>query len=403
MELTIAANRSRDANTAVATPYKAKYEPKKPTEASKIEKKDARAITSRSTKFSFKTKITEGGLNLGDSKRLTLKGMQAKEYPFFESDIPEIFEELLKAKLIELPEIKRPKEANQSTDRDYYKYHRPTERLEAPKTTQPSLPGKEEEVVEQLKRLMLPLTQPENVASTILKDFVTPVQGPKIQHGTMYPKDYDLLVKAELNSRTWTYLETTIAHSRQKSGWSTRIHKHQDTLRGAKALSRKRKFSKVGSSTVVYPTELKRRDKKAKQLKAWGHKQSTPSYKKTPIKRWRVVQTPQAVKGETDFSLHITIDEGELSPEDAIDAPLGLEEQVKTTVDELKEVNLGTTEDPRPTYIIVLLTPAEEAEYIALLTEFRDMFAWTYTKILGLDPKVAVNHLAVKKGARPVK
>ncbi|GAA0140548.1 hypothetical protein LIER_01869 [Lithospermum erythrorhizon] len=69
----------------------------------------------------------------------------------------------------------------------------------------------------------------------------------------------------------------------------------------------------------------------------------TPPEKKRPYQqKWRVVQTPQAAKKEADSSLHITIDEGELSPEDGIDAPPGLEEQVKAIVDELKEVNLGT-------------------------------------------------------------
>ncbi|GAA0159907.1 hypothetical protein LIER_16584 [Lithospermum erythrorhizon] len=106
---------------------------------------------------------------------------------------------------------------------------------------------------------------------------------------------------------------------------------------------------------------------------------------------------------EADSSLHITIDEGELSLEDTIDAPPRLEEKVNVTVDELKEVNLDTTKHPRPTYVSALLTPAEEAEYIALLTELRDVFSWTYTEIPGLDPKVALHYLGVKKGVRPVK
>ncbi|GAA0167453.1 hypothetical protein LIER_22384 [Lithospermum erythrorhizon] len=76
----------------------------------KSKRRNAHAITSKSTKFSFKTKRTGGGLNLRDKKRLTLKEMQAKEYPFFESDIPGMFEELLKAKLIELPKPKSQEE-----------------------------------------------------------------------------------------------------------------------------------------------------------------------------------------------------------------------------------------------------------------------------------------------------
>ncbi|GAA0139575.1 hypothetical protein LIER_01092 [Lithospermum erythrorhizon] len=72
----------------------------------------------------------------------------------------------------------------------------PRDGEEAPKETQPSHPNKEEEVIETIKGLTLLLTQVEKVASTTLKGFVTPVQGPKIEHGTMNPKAYNLLVKA---------------------------------------------------------------------------------------------------------------------------------------------------------------------------------------------------------------
>ncbi|GAA0163578.1 hypothetical protein LIER_19408 [Lithospermum erythrorhizon] len=37
-----------------------------------------------------------------------------------------------------------------------------------------------------------------------------------------------------------------------------------------------------------------------------------------------------------------------------------MEEEVKITVDELKEVNLGINDEPRPTYISAPLTPEEE-------------------------------------------
>ncbi|GAA0184903.1 hypothetical protein LIER_32191 [Lithospermum erythrorhizon] len=71
----------------------------------------------------------------------------------------------------------------------------PWEDLEAPKTAQLSHPSKKEEVVEALKGLTFPLTQAEKVACTTLKGFMTPVQGPNIEHRTMKPKAYDLLVK----------------------------------------------------------------------------------------------------------------------------------------------------------------------------------------------------------------
>ncbi|XP_070049336.1 uncharacterized protein [Nicotiana tomentosiformis] len=88
---------------------------------------------------------------------------------------------------------------------------------------------------------------------------------------------------------------------------------------------------------------------------------------------------------------------------DTEDAPPELEEGVKTTVYALKEVNLGTDKEPRPTYLSALLEVDAESTYIELLKEFRDVFAWSYKEMPGLDPKVAVYHLAVKNGARPVK
>ncbi|KAL0458753.1 UNVERIFIED_CONTAM: hypothetical protein Slati_0502500 [Sesamum latifolium] len=101
---------------------------------------------------------------------------------------------------------------------------------------------------------------------------------------------------------------------------------------------------------------------------------------------------------------HITlIEDSEVDEEDAEYAPVLLEEGVKATIDELKEVNLGNIEDPRPIYTSASLTQEQEETYIALLYEFRDVFAWSYKEMPGLDPKVALHHLSVKKGARLVK
>ncbi|KAL0420449.1 UNVERIFIED_CONTAM: hypothetical protein Slati_3067800 [Sesamum latifolium] len=57
-------------------------------------------------------------------RKLTLKKMQARQYPFLDSDVPRIFDDLLEANLIDLPEIKRPEEAERKDDPKYYKYHR---------------------------------------------------------------------------------------------------------------------------------------------------------------------------------------------------------------------------------------------------------------------------------------
>ncbi|KAL0325368.1 UNVERIFIED_CONTAM: hypothetical protein Sradi_5106100 [Sesamum radiatum] len=57
-------------------------------------------------------------------RKLTLKEMQGREYSFLDSDVPEIFDDMLEANLIDLPEMKRPEEAEQKDDPKYCKYHR---------------------------------------------------------------------------------------------------------------------------------------------------------------------------------------------------------------------------------------------------------------------------------------
>ncbi|KAL0458912.1 UNVERIFIED_CONTAM: hypothetical protein Slati_0518400 [Sesamum latifolium] len=57
-------------------------------------------------------------------RKLTLKEMQARQYPFLDSDVPGIFDDLLEANLIDLPEMKQPEEAERKDDPKYCKYHR---------------------------------------------------------------------------------------------------------------------------------------------------------------------------------------------------------------------------------------------------------------------------------------
>uniref|UniRef100_A0A7N2L0M9 RNA-directed DNA polymerase n=1 Tax=Quercus lobata TaxID=97700 RepID=A0A7N2L0M9_QUELO len=131
------------------------------------------------------------------------------------------------------------------------------------------------------------------------------------------------------------------------------------------------------------------------------------------VKRRTIVHTSQSPVydeeiEEVSSSFHITIEEGTLSDAEATneevdEAPPALEDGRQATVDELKEINLGTAEEPRPTFISALLTPKEEEGYLKLLVEYKDVFAWTYKEMPGLNPSIALHHLAVKKGVRPVK
>ncbi|GAA0153301.1 hypothetical protein LIER_11572 [Lithospermum erythrorhizon] len=80
-------------------------------------------------------------------------------------------------------------------------------------------------------------------------------------------------------------------------------------------------------------TTRRRPDKKGdkpQKPKDLGNK--TSDVKLPSKKAWR----PKGQGDGTNMTLHITVEKEEAQPEDAIDAPPGLEEHVKATVDELK-------------------------------------------------------------------
>ncbi|XP_072080990.1 uncharacterized protein [Arachis hypogaea] len=84
-------------------------------------------------------------------------------------------------------------------------------------------------------------------------------------------------------------------------------------------------------------------------------------------------------------------------------APFQLQDEAKQKEKELEEINLGTEEHPRPLFMCKTLGEKEKRNLIALLTEFRDVFAWNYDEMPGLDPNLITHNLAVRKGATPVK
>ncbi|GAA0172014.1 hypothetical protein LIER_25924 [Lithospermum erythrorhizon] len=230
MELNIAANQGHVPSTPAAFYSKAKYNPRKPKETSNLKKKEEHVVTSKETKFAFKTKNFLGRLVLGRKERLTHKEMQEKEYPFLDCDIPTMFDKLLKARL-----IKRPEEARRSTEPNFYKYHRilghPIEKSFIFKERVMDLARKGEITLEEDKvssnHITLTIVQPAqvnvpdgfcesklthgkawvdnsddedheayHVSALPLKGCVTPQEGPKTEHDTMNPKAYDLLLKA---------------------------------------------------------------------------------------------------------------------------------------------------------------------------------------------------------------
>ena len=62
----------------------------------------------------------------------------------------------------------------------------------------------------------------------------------------------------------------------------------------------------------------------------------------------------------------------------------------------MEEVNLGTMEEPRITYISSLLPSEFKEGIIATLKEFKDCFAWNYDERPGLDRRLVEHHLPLK-------
>ena len=65
--------------------------------------------------------------------------------------------------------------------------------------------------------------------------------------------------------------------------------------------------------------------------------------------------------------------------------------------DPLIEVNLGTEEEKRVTYISSHLTQEQFNEVLAVLKRFKDCFAWDYTELPGLDRTLVEHRLPIKK------
>ncbi|KAM1223354.1 hypothetical protein ACFX2G_043340 [Malus domestica] len=81
--------------------------------------------------------------------------------------------------------------------------------------------------------------------------------------------------------------------------------------------------------------------------------------------------------------------------------PAELEDHRPLVKDPLEEINVGTADDPRLLFISALLPQQMKDELRALLTEFKDCFAWSYHEMPGLDRALVEHELRIKPGFKP--
>ena len=71
--------------------------------------------------------------------------------------------------------------------------------------------------------------------------------------------------------------------------------------------------------------------------------------------------------------------------QEAFDREMEISRRVTTSI--LKEINVGSIEEPRLPTIAKDLTPSEKMAMIELLREFKYFFTWSHEDRKGLDPK----------------
>ena len=76
---------------------------------------------------------------------------------------------------------------------------------------------------------------------------------------------------------------------------------------------------------------------------------------------------------------------------------------VKPLMDEITTVNVGTEKDPRLVQIGSTLSSEERERLVALLKDFKDVFAWSYEDMPGIDPEIVQHWIPLDPEARPVK
>ena len=72
-------------------------------------------------------------------------------------------------------------------------------------------------------------------------------------------------------------------------------------------------------------------------------------------------------------------------------------------MDEITTVNVGTEKDPRLVQIGASLASEERERVGALLKDFKEVFAWSYEDMPGIDPEIVQHRIPLDPEARSVK
>ncbi|PKI78913.1 hypothetical protein CRG98_000686, partial [Punica granatum] len=80
-----------------------------------------------------------------------------------------------------------------------------------------------------------------------------------------------------------------------------------------------------------------------------------------------------------------------------------LEDRQLTSVEPIEEINVGTEEEPRILKIGTGLDPTQRARMIEFLTDYQEVFAWSYADMPGIDPSIVKHFLPLDTERFPPK
>ena len=108
--------------------HKEKKDTRRGDKSSRSMVKESMAVAVEPVKISSKEnrrmEKRAGPIQEREKRRLTLKEMEEKTYPFPDADVRGMLEDLLEKNVIKLPECKRPEEMGRTNDPKYCMYHR---------------------------------------------------------------------------------------------------------------------------------------------------------------------------------------------------------------------------------------------------------------------------------------
>ena len=79
------------------------------------------------------------------------------------------------------------------------------------------------------------------------------------------------------------------------------------------------------------------------------------------------------------------------------------EKQILPHEEVTEAINLGTKKERREVKIRTTLSSVIRKEVIDLLQDYRDVFAWSYQDMPGLDTDIVVHRLLLREECMPVK